>query len=177
MLNSVNHTDLCEEDKKLLLNLFVCHNNVLANVLKDPRSKWRARTQVQYYRDKYNFKEIANKILVEKLEKEIDEMRDKLLEGKKETIKSAIELAKIKTVQVLDTNNQPVLDSDGLPMYETILPQGKDLRTAWEIIKTELGESTKITENKNINIDQREIQDTLNILQNGIEKPNTTIQD
>ena len=154
-----------------LFSFYDKHNGNVLEMTKDKDIPFKAKSQIYYYRDLYDFITKLSKIKTERAEQFKKEWSKRLKEGKMKAIEKAIELLDKKTYNRVDKNNDIV--------EITSYPDGRDIKTAYEILKIELGEPTTIS--KNMNVDETEVEKALTILKDGIEQDNQqldkTIQD
>lgn len=161
------YRDLEESEVEALFSFYDKHNGNVLEMTKDKDIIFKAKSQIYYYRDKYDFITKLSKIKTARAKKFKEEWEAKLREGKSKAIEEAIKLLQPRTIQKT-TKDGDVID---LAMF----PDNKDIKTAYEIIKIELGEPTTIS--KNTNVDETEVEKALNILKNGIEESDTIIPD
>jgi hypothetical protein len=163
------YRDLEEVEINALFSFYDKHNGNVLEMTKDVDIPFKAKSQIYFYRDKYDFVTKLSKIKTLRAEKFKKEWEDKLKKGKEKAIERAIGLLEIRTIQK-ETKDGDIIDI-------TIYPDNKDIKTAYEIMKIELGEPTTISRNTNID-ETEEVKQALNILKNGINKEcNTIISD
>jgi len=162
--------DLNKNEQEALFSLYCKHNGNCSAVGRDENNKYH-RNIVLEYAKRYGFENIRLKKVAKEAEQFKKDWSKKLKEGKMKAIEKAMELLDTKTYNRVDKNNDIV--------EITSYPDGRDIKTAYEILKIELGEPTTIS--KNMNVDETEVEKALNILKNGIEQDNTqldkTVQD
>jgi len=125
-----------------LFSFYDKHNGNVLEMTKDKDIPFKAKSQIYYYRDLYDFITKLSKIKTERAEQFKKEWSKRLKEGKMKAIEKAIELLDTKTYNRVDKNNDIV--------EITSYPDGRDIKTAYEILKVELGEPTTISRNTNI---------------------------
>ena len=125
-----------------LFSFYDKHNGNVLEMTKDKDIPFKAKSQIYYYRDLYDFITKLSKIKTERAEQFKKEWSKRLKEGKMKAIEKAIELLDKKTYNRVDKNNDIV--------EITSYPDGRDIKTAYEILKVELGEPTTISRNTNI---------------------------
>lgn len=165
--NNRVYRDLTEGEEKALFSFYDKHNGNVLEMTKDKDIPFKSKNQIYYYRDEYDFISKLGKIREDRANKFKKEWDKKLKEGKSNAINRAIWL--------LETRKKTVTTKEGESLEITIEPDNKDIKTAYEILKIELGEPTNIS--KNTNVDETEVEKALNILKNGIKENNKTISD
>ncbi len=131
------YRNLTQEEIDLIIILLHEHKGVLDSLIKDPRSPVRGNGTIHYYKRKYN--------LLAKL----GEYRKELVDQYKKDSLSILGNAKVRAIQrameLLEDREMDVMDKSGRMITLTVKPGHKEVKCAWEIIKTEMGEVTKIT--------------------------------
>lgn len=129
--------------KKEIGMLFAFYEKWNSNMLamtRDVLCPFRSDSQIRYYAKLYGFHEK----FIEIKRKRAEEIISSLGDGKILAIQRAMELVEPRLVVVLGKDGKAVLNGDGSPLCEKVYPDAKDIKTAWEIIKTELGEATSV---------------------------------
>lgn len=134
-----------EQMQNALYNLYRLHGGNYTKMSKDALAPWRDRNRMAHYAQMYNF------------EQRWQADRAKELEERQLALKNSLDLGKIEAI-----NKAMSLLQDEIP--------AKDIKTVWEIIKTELGEPTRINKNENNNHDDPRVQDTLDGIKELITK-------
>jgi hypothetical protein len=131
---------------------------------------FKSYAQIHYYCHCHHFKEK----LVEIRRKKAEEVINGLMDAKTKALENAIKLLEPRHRFVYTKSGIQVFDQEGNPLIVEQLPYYKEIKTAWEIIKTELGEPTNITKTENKNSDDSEVSKALDVianLANGRELP------
>lgn len=135
--NKPEYRDLAEDEIELLFTLYDKNGGVITQLSRDEESQFHSQTQLYHYEKKYGFQER----LVETRRKRAEQVIASLGDAKIKAIQRAMELLETRERTVV-TKKGEVLNIEMDPMY-------KEIVTAWEIIKTELGEPTSITKSEN----------------------------
>jgi len=133
--------DLNKNEQEALFSLYCKHNGNCSAVGRDENNKYH-RNIVLEYAKRYGFENIRLKKVAKEAEQFKKDWNKKLKEGKMKAIEKAMELLDTKTYNRVDKNNDIV--------EITSYPDGRDIKTAYEILKVELGEPTTISRNTNI---------------------------
>ena len=133
--------DLNKNEQETLFSLYCKHNGNCSAAGRDENNKYH-RNIVLEYAKRYGFENIRLKKVAKEAEQFKKDWNKKLKEGKMKAIEKAIELLDKKTYNRVDKNNDIV--------EITSYPDGRDIKTAYEILKVELGEPTTISRNTNI---------------------------
>jgi len=133
--------DLNKNEQEALFSLYCKHNGKYSATSRDPDCKFHYII-VSEYAKKYDFEDRRLKKVKLEAEQFKKDWSKKLKEGKMKAIEKAIELLDTKTYNRVDKNNDIV--------EITSYPDGRDIKTAYEILKVELGEPTTISRNTNI---------------------------
>ena len=136
-----------EEEEEMMFALFDKHGGNLLALSKDPESLFKYRTQIRYYRDLYGWASKLTQIRSQRAQDIISSLEH----AKIRAIQRAMELLETRTVEVLSFGSIVNIKKE---------PSFKEIQTAWEIIKTEMGEPTSIskTENNNNNREIKEVE-------------------
>lgn len=127
-------------EKDLLFAIYDKHNGNVLGMIRDRECIFKSRNQVYYYRDLYYFKERLVQIRANRAKKVLDSLKDsKIL-----VIEQASRMVETHQVPLKNKQGELLLDFDNQPIFYSVDPGHKEIKTAWEIIKTELGEPTTI---------------------------------
>lgn len=141
--NPNKYRDLTQEEQDVLFAQYQKWNGNVNQLILDKEVLFKSYDQLHHYKHKYKFiekyLEIRRKRAVEVLEQ--------LKDGKTLALENAIRILKSRNVFVYNRNGTQVYDLQGNPLVVENLPFYKEIKTAWEIIKTELGEATSIQKN------------------------------
>lgn len=107
---------------------------------RDRDCTFKAYNQIKYYSAFYHFSERHVQIRTERATKVLDSLKD----SKVQAIQQAVRMIQTQQIPLRDKKGNAVLDAEGNAMFVSVDPDHKELKTAWEIIKTELGEPTSI---------------------------------
>ena len=139
--NGSHYRVLNIKERDLLYALYEKWNGKIFQIILDEDCRWKSYSQVAFYCVYYHFKDqlIANKL------KKNQEILDRLHDAKMKAIENAIDLLERKNVFIRNKNGVQLFDLEGNPLIVEQLPFYKEIKTAWEIIKVELGEPTTIS--------------------------------
>lgn len=129
------------KERDFLYALYEYWGGNMSQMVLDKTCLFKSYTQLNYYCNLYHFK---SKLVANRLKK-AEEINNKLQDAKVKAIENAIRILEAHNVFVYRRDGTQVFDSDGNPLIVEQLPYYKEIKTAWEIIKTELGEPTTIT--------------------------------
>jgi hypothetical protein len=127
-------------ERDTLFTYYEKHGSNMLAMTRDSLCQFHSHAQLRYYCDLYNF----YPRFVEIRRKQAEEAMAGLQEGKARTIRRALEMIEPRQVPIRNKEGFVVL-VDGLPSFETVYPDSKTLKIAWEIIKAELGEPTMVS--------------------------------
>ena len=116
-------------------------NGNLSEMVLDKDCIFKAYSQIHYYAHQYNFREE----LIEKKRKKAQDVIDGLKDAKIKAIENAVRLLEPRHRFVFTKTGIQIFDLEGKPLIIEQLPYYKEIKAAWEIIKTELGEPTQIS--------------------------------
>ena len=152
------YRELNQGEQDALFGLYDKHNGNVSAMSDDSDCQFKNRNQVAYYRDRYSFSSKLSQIVAQRAEEFKKLWQGKLDDGKKKAIEKALEL--------LENEETETITKEGEIKTRVRKPSYIEIRTAWEIIKTELGEPTSVSknENSNTNDDVEEIGNKLNKL-------------
>jgi hypothetical protein len=127
-------------EKDLLFAMYDKHNGNVLGMIRDRECPFKSRNQVYYYRDLYYFKEHLVQIRANRAKKVLDSLKDsKIL-----VLEQASRMVETRQIPLKNKQGELLLDFDNQPIFHSVEPDHKEIKTAWEIIKTELGEPTTI---------------------------------
>lgn len=152
------YRDLSEAEIYLLFTLYEKYGGNINQLILDKDAPFRAYPQTHYYCKKHDFK---NKLLETRI-KRAENVLDSLQDAKNMAIENAMRILRARNVFVYKKDGTQVFDDEGNPLIVENLPFYKEIKTAWEIIKTELGEPTYISKN-NLTNNGKEFPTTLQI--------------
>jgi hypothetical protein len=135
------YRELSEEEQEMLFAQYDSNGGKVTYMLLDKDVLFKGMGQLYYYVHKYDFETK----LVDIRKKRALEVMSSLQDSKIEAIQRAQQLLGVH-YQILRTKGGvEIMDEEGNPIVVETLPHFKEIKTAWEIIKTELGEPTSIT--------------------------------
>lgn len=129
------------KERDFLFALYEKWNGRIYQIILDKDCPWKSYSQVGFYCSFYNFRGQ----LLENRIKRNNEIVAKIKDAKMKAIESAIDLLERRNVFVRNKNGVQLFDKEGKPLIVEQLPFYKEIKTAWEIIKVELGEPTTIS--------------------------------
>ncbi|TXH50826.1 MAG: hypothetical protein E6Q97_19625 [Desulfurellales bacterium] len=147
-------------ERDTLFSYFEKHHGNMLAMTRDHLCQFHSHAQLRYYCHLYNF----HPRLVEIRRKQAEETLTGLKDSKLLAVQQAIEMLKPRQVLVRDKQDNVILDRDGQPVFTTIHPDKAEIKTAWEIIKTELGEPTTISKADVHKHEDDRIRDTLDAI-------------
>jgi len=133
------YRDLNEEEVDTLFAFFDKHNGKVTQMVLDKDCQFHSNNQIGHYRKKYNFDLRLAKIREERAQEVVKNLND----SKIRAIETAQKTLEPRHQLVFSKGGAQVFDEDGNPLIIENLPDYKELKVCWEIIKTELGESTQ----------------------------------
>lgn len=151
---NIDRRELNKEEEEALFALYCKHNGNHSAMSRDPDCGFH-NVVIGDFAKKYSFKERMLKKVKEEAERIAKEWNETLKKGKMKAIEKAIKLLSpsLKIIKVGRGEN-----AESKKIY--IQPDAKDIKVAYEILKTELGEPTTIS--KNTNIDENpEVKETI----------------
>jgi hypothetical protein len=140
--------DLSEDEVDLLIALYDKYNGNLNQMILDKDCLFRSYGQLHTYAHKYGFEDKMIEIKTKRQKDVIDSLQD----SKIRAIQNAQRLLSPKHRFVFTKTGLQLFDKEGKPLIVEDLPYYKEIKTAWDIIKTELGEPTTISKS-NLNLD------------------------
>lgn len=132
-------------ERDMLFAFYEKWNGNMIAMSRDVECRFKAYSQIKYYAALYHFAEQYTHIKTKRAIETISGLKDsKIL-----AIERAAEMLKPRQMPFLDSKTrEPILDLEGQPMFYTLYPDQKTVKTAYEIIKTELGEPTFIAKSE-----------------------------
>lgn len=127
-------------ERDLLFALYEKHGSNMLAMTRDATCQFKSYAQLKWYCDFYHF----YPRFVEIRRKQAQAAIAGLTDGKARAIARALEMIEPKQV-ALKNRDGDVLTVGGEPAFETVCPDAKTLKIAWEIIKAELGEPTMVS--------------------------------
>lgn len=127
-------------ERDLLFAFYEKHSSNMLAMTRDVGCQFKSHAQLRYYCHLYNF----YPRFIEIRRKQAQEAISGLKDSKARAIQRAIEMIEPRQVALKDRDGNAVV-MDGQPAFETVYPDSKTLKIAWEIIKAELGEPTMVS--------------------------------
>lgn len=158
--------ELTEDEEKIMFLVFCRNFGNHSMTARDPDSIIKDNSCIGYWARIYDWHARMRKETQERLENQKKEIESRLLEGKYDVIRRAFWLVKDRRVKKTSMLT-------GVEHEVDIEPTSKDVKIAYEIIKTELGEPSSVRHNLNTNeVDQDTIDalDAINKLIQGDDK-------
>lgn len=128
------------KERDLLFALYEKWNGNMSEMILDKDCPFKGYTQINHYANLYFFKER----LVEKRKENAERTMSMLKDAKTLAIENAIRLLEKRHTLVFNRYGVQLFDNEGNPLIVEKLPYYKEIKAAWEIIKTEMGEATAI---------------------------------
>lgn len=128
------------KERDSLFAFYEKHNGNMMGMIRDKDCIFKGYNQIRYYASIFNFSDR----LVEIRGKRATEVMSKLKDSKIRALENAMRLLEPQHKLVYDKRGVQIFDAEGKPVIIETLPYYKELKAAWEIIKTELGEPTSI---------------------------------
>lgn len=128
-------------ERDLLFAFFEKYNGNMAQMVLDPDCPFKAYSQVRWYAKQYHFRERYVAIR----QKRAAEVASQLQDAKVMALERAMEILRPHVTFVRTKMGVQLFDREGHPLIMEQHPFYKELKTAWEIIKTELGEPTTVS--------------------------------
>jgi hypothetical protein len=127
-------------ERDMLYAYYEKWNGNMAQMVLDKDILFKSYTQLRYYASFYHFHER----IVENRRKKAEEVMKGLQDAKVLAIQQAMRILEAHNVFVFNKTGVQIFDAEGNPLIVERLPYYKEIKAAWEIIKTELGEPTTI---------------------------------
>lgn len=137
------YREITEEEQDMLFALYDKHNGNMSNMILDDECIFKGYTQLRHYAKQYDFKGK----LVETRRKRAEKVVNSLQDAKIKAIENAQRMLNPHYEFVFNKSGVQQFDKDDNPLIVERLPHFKEIKTAWDIIKTELGEATNIGKN------------------------------
>jgi len=137
------YRELTQEEQDLLFAQYEKWAGNVNQMILDKDVLFKSYNQLHFYKHKYKF---VDKY-VEVRRKRAVEVMAQLKDGKTRAIEQALRILESRNVFVYNKSGMQVFDKDGNPVIVENLPFYKEIKVAWEILKTELGEATSIAKN------------------------------
>lgn len=148
--------ELTEQEQEAVFALYCKNFGNISMLVRDPDNGFsKSRQYLGEWAKRYDWYSRYVKELTEKIENDQEIIRKELRAGKLKAIKRAIWL--------LNTRKQKTLFF-GKEVEFTQEPSHKDIKAAYEILKTELGEPVRINHNINQHENDKETQAVLDFL-------------
>ena len=147
-------------ERDTLFAYYEKHNGNMLAMTRDRDCQFKAHSQIRYYAKLYNF---AAR-LVEVRRKKADEVLAQLKDSKIEAIRRAVEMIAPRQVPLRNKKGDLILDADGQPIFHEFYPNDREIKVAWEIIKTELGEPTSVSKSEVTNKQDEDVKAALDAL-------------
>lgn len=134
------YRNLTPVERDLVFAFYEKYNGNITQMVLDKETPFKSYSQLHHYTKLYHFKD---RLLASRLKMQED-VKARLMEAKMKAVQQAMRILESRNVFVYNRNGMQVFDSDGAPLIVEQLPYYKEIKAAWEIIKTELGEPTTI---------------------------------
>ena len=154
--------ELTEIEQDIMFLVFCRNFGNHSMVARDTESIVKDKSCIGYWAKIYNWHDRMRKETKERLENQKKEVESRLIEGKYDVIKRAFWL-----VQGRKVKKRSMLT--GVEYEVDLEPTSKDIKIAYEIIKTELGEPSKVLHNLNTNEVDQDTIDALDAINKLIE--------
>lgn len=128
------------KERDFLYALYEKYSGNMSEMILDPDCLFKSYAQIRFYAKYYHFYDK----LVENRRKKAEEVVNKLKDAKTLAIENAIRILEARHRLVFNRYGVQLFDKEGNPLIVEQLPYYKEIKVAWEIIKTELGEATAI---------------------------------
>ena len=138
--NKTPYRVLSAKERDLLFAFYEKWNGNMSEMILDKDCPFKSYAQVHYYCHFHHFKEKFVEIRTRKAK----EVVEKLGDAKIRALENAIRLLEPRHHFVYSKTGVQIFDLDGKPLIVEQLPYYKEIKAAWEIIKTELGEATSL---------------------------------
>lgn len=143
MVENYDYRELTLIEQKILFALYDKHNGNLSAMADDPESLFHSRQQLIHYKHKYGWRNTFERVRATRVINFGKKLRQKLEAAKMAALMEAIKL--------LSPREMEIALKPGVVASIMHEPHYKEIKTAWEIIKTELGEPTSIAKSENVN--------------------------
>jgi hypothetical protein len=139
----LSYRELKEHEIDKLVMVYERNNCNILQTTKDKECLFKGRPQLTYYRDYYNFDTRINKLRKKLINHYIKNSTDILMKAKLRAIKRAMDLLEDRIFEKVS-----LITGDTYKIK--VPPSNKDIKIAYEIIKTELGEPINVKEIKGL---------------------------
>jgi len=133
------YRELSEEEQGMLFAIYDKHSGNVSSMILDRECLFKSNVQIGFYKHKYDFQKKLAKIRKERAEKVIESLED----SKIKALQVAQKLLEPQYQIVFRKGGTQVFDEEGNPVIVEKLPFYKEIKTAWDMIKAELGEPTE----------------------------------
>ena len=154
--------ELTEVEEETMFLVFCRNFGNYSMTARDPQSIVKDNSCIAYWAKLYDWFTRMHKNTQERLENQKKEIDRRLVEGKYDAIKRAFWL-----IQARKVKKRSMLT--GVEYEVDLEPTSKDIKIAYEIIKTELGEPSKVLHNLNTNEVDQDTIDALDAINKLIE--------
>lgn len=131
---------LDEVEQDILFAIYEKYGGVVNQMILDKDCIFKSHNQITVYANHYKFKEKLGELR----KKRATEIVSSLKSMKELAIENAYRILHSRNVFVYNRAGKQCFDEKGEPLIIEQLPYYKEIKAAWEIIKTELGEPTTI---------------------------------
>lgn len=128
-------------ERDMLFAFYEKWNGNISEMVLDRDCPFKAYSQIHYYKHFYHFSER----LIEKKRENAEKVLKGLQDAKVLAIQQAMRILESHNIFVVNRNGAQLYDVEGKPLIVERLPYYKEIKAAWEIIKTELGEPTSVS--------------------------------
>ena len=159
--NKAPYRALTIPERDMLFAFYEKWNGNMLAISRDNECRIKAYNQIKYWSNLYNFPSRLDQIRTERAKETMAGLKDSKLMA----IERATEMLRPRQMPFLnDKTREVLLNLEGQPMFYTLYPDHKTVKTAWEIIKTELGEPTNISKAEIHNPEDEKIRTALDEL-------------
>ena len=139
--SALSYRSLNIKERDFLYALYEYWGGNISQMVLDSTCLFKSYVQLHHYCKLYHFKDrfISNRL------KKAEEINEKLQDAKVKAVENAMRILEVHNIFVYKKDGTQVFDGDGAPLIVERLPFYQEIKTAWEIIKTELGEPTTIS--------------------------------
>lgn len=148
------------KERDMLFAFYEKWNGNMSEMVLDPQCPFRSYTQIRYYAKFYHFHEQ----FVEIRRKKAEEVTRSLQDAKVKAVENAVRLLEPRHRFVFSKTGVQIFDGEGNPLIVEQLPYYKEIKAAWEIIKTELGEPTSISKSEVSNPTDSDVSKALDVI-------------
>ena len=136
--------ELTEDEQDLMYNLFCLHFGNCSMVGRSKESIVKGKDCISYWAKLYDWDDRMRTETDKRVQELKKAINAKLVEGKQRAISRALWLLE-------ERQEEKVTSETGKKYKVKIVPSNKDIKTAYDIIKTELGEPSSVKQNLNVN--------------------------